>query len=405
MPLPRDEVIFDPGGGDGVDIGQTPGLGEITIPGDFWGPDLGGLPGVDYGGGGGQEADSGGSGSGGAAITPQPPPPPPRPAPPVPQAPRAPAPAPEIPEVVVRAPAAPPKPALPIFVPAPDYGGQPSLGTVVAALPRRAPAPRRRPVPRRTKPAPRRTRPQRPSTPRPAPRFTPSRPLPAPSTIPLGVRILAPLTGAIAAGVAALLYSPALGPDDEYPGNKPMFPFPALPPGEQPRERPQPTPIYQPGIIGEVTIPAPRAPLAPLPSPLGMPDLLPIGAPMVNFPLPIPGARPAPMPGLVPTPRPRPVDVPGLPLAIPEIFPVASPLPRPAPSSPRPTPTPSPNPFPLSPQQPELMPSPQQAGCRCPQQSKPKRKQRKDRAVCRKGTYVETARGLIKQPKEQIKCR
>lgn len=404
MPAPRDEVIFDPGGGDGVDIGQTPGLGEIVIPGDFWGPDLGGLPGLDYGGGGGQEADSGGGAPGGGALQPPAPPPPPT----EPVAPRPPPAAPEIPEVVVAAPKpapTPPKPALPIFVPSPDSSGQQFLGTVVAALPRRAPAPRRRPVPRRTKPAPRRTRPQRPSTPRPAPRFTPAQPLPRPSTVPLGARILAPLSGAIAAGVAALLYSPALGPDDEYPGNRPMFPFPALPPGEQPRERPQPSPIYQPGIIGEVTIPAPRAPLAPLPSPLGMPDLLPVGAPVSYLPFPIPGSRPSPMPGLVPTPRPRPVDVPGLPLAIPEIFPLASPLPAPAPAAPRPAPSPSPFPNPLSPQQPELAPSPQQAGCRCPQQSKPKRKQRKDRAVCRKGTYIETAKGLIKQPKETVKCR
>jgi hypothetical protein len=45
--------------------------------------------------------------------------------------------------------------------------------------------------------------------------------------------------------------------------------------------------------------------------------------------------------------------------------------------------------------------------CQCSGSSKPQRKKRKrkQRDECRRGTYVETARGLIKSPKEKIQCR
>jgi hypothetical protein len=313
-------------------------------------------------------------------------------------------------EVVVGAPRDPPRTE---FIP-PQPSEFSFLGTVVAAVPRRAPPPRRAPV-RRTRPAPR-TRPRRPVPRRlPPVRYTPVSP-PKPSTIPLGARLLGSLGSALTAGVAALLYSAPAGPDDEYPGSTPMFPFPELPQNDQPNRDNERSndlrdvpglPGAAPGSLGTIVIPSGYARpdiSAPLGTPFIFPGIEPLPGPgTFASPATRPRPRPNPTPGVRPQPQPNPGVNPYAP-TIPNPAPFPAPRATPAPASPVPRPGVGPTPT-LNPS-PGPQPTSQAQQCKCSnQKSKQKRKKRKDRTTCYRGTYVETARGLSKSPKEKITCQ
>lgn len=59
---------------------------------------------------------------------------------------------------------------------------------------------------------------------------------------------------------------------------------------------------------------------------------------------------------------------------------------------------------PLTQVQPFAVPSPAAAKCKCPKPKRKPRGPRKRRAVCYKGSYVETATGLRKRKREQVPC-
>lgn len=385
-------------------------------------------PGGETRGGQGHTGGGGGTRGGDSGRSPprSPPPPPPSGAPSLPPPP-SPAPQPSLGEIVVSAPTT----TVPL-------GASLLLGTV-GAVPRPAPAPKRRAPARRTKPNPTRTRPRRPqSPPKPSPRFTP-----APQLAP-GQGLLARLGTALSrfasrlfGPASLLLYSPPAGPDDEYP-----LMVAAIEEREREREARRPAP----GSLGDIVITGRREPtfaplLAPtLAAPLGTfgraprsderpaPVRIPSAVPSPAL-LPLPGIGPnaVPAPGPVATPapggltrvRPFPLQSPG-PVSTPRPQPRQDPRRKPL-ARPLPAPLPAPLPSPLSPLspigspvspiltglQPQAVPSPgaEANPCKCPKQSKPKRKKRQPRTKCFRGTYQELRSGLIKHRKEEIPCQ
>lgn len=110
-------------------------------------------------------------------------------------------------------------------------------------------------------------------------------------------------------------------------------------------------------------------------------------------PLPIPGRFTRPI-GEIPktrvpvAPQPRPT-IPGLPTVRPGLPPLVGVVPDLGPT------------LQLQPQ-PQLRPP---GRCVCPQPTREPARKRKPRVECRRGTYIETASGLIKSPKEVVPCQ
>jgi hypothetical protein len=111
-------------------------------------------------------------------------------------------------------------------------------------------------------------------------------------------------------------------------------------------------------------------------------------------PMPTPGVPPFQLPFPIPTPRPVPL-------------PTLPPLPSPGPLPPLPLPFPPPDLAPidyLSPAFPETDYQPRTDADRYKDDAKKKRKKRKPRTVCYRGTYKETQSGTNKHRLEQIAC-
>lgn len=312
--------------------------------------------------------------------------------------PPSPPPAPDLGEVVVTAPPAP-QPSAP-SVDLAVFGFGPVGLTAANPIPRKAPAPRRAP-PRRTQPKPGRTRPRRPQSPPKPVRYTP-RPTPAAPAL----RRLAGLLGRFASRVlgplSLLLHSDPAGPEDEYPTGPVLFP-PKLEPRDERNRNPDPL-----GLLGEITVRGRRPePYAPPSGETGLrPGYLP--SPLVELgPLPTPSGVVVPRPGAG-SPRPQPRTNPrprGNPNPRIDPAPGLDPSPLTPLSSPRPGAKPrlEPAPFPG----PENSPKTEAGKCNCPQQGKPKQKKKpkKKRTVCYRGTYTELRNGLRKYRKEKIPCR
>lgn len=384
-----------------------PDLGVVFIYGDpgSGGSYFGGSPGYSGGGGGGSYG-GGETGQGSAPAQP---------------------PGPDLGTVVVSAPKPPPPPSAPIPRGVLVSSGASLPFGVGGAAPAPARPPPRRPAPRRTKPKPSRTRPQRPT------RRSPAEPGPKyiPKKVPVLPRVLRTIIkggGRLLGGIALLLHSEPAGPDDEYPGQLPMFP------GFEPDRKPEPPPLVTVEVrarlpdpvsdFGTFYLPVTREP-GRVASPVS-PGIAPVVAPLGDTPAVQPG--PQPTPRRKPTPRPKPQRMPRpaaspsplsdvyfsqpllnptpRPTEAPQFnpFPEAQPIPQPRPR-PQPTPSPKPNPKPLTAVNPFPVSSPQpnQDKCKCPKPKK--RKERKQRSECHKGTYVETATGLIKNPSETISCQ
>lgn len=316
-----------------------------------------------------------------------------------------------------------------------------------AAVPKRRRAPKRRPRRTAPKPEPRRGRPRRgaptrtPTSPDGIPRqLPPSYPrprpgdpaVPRPSPLVRGVVSAARSLGSLAAliltpgptgpsGTGELYrgpYGPFADPEQwtDSDRGRPESPrigtrrSPRSPgaPGrsveDTPRRSPSPSPTPGPSDLpsGLDRIAVPDLGTVPKPGPVAEPGRrgapAPVAAPFdVDFRFTV--GRPAPRPGL------RPLNDP---LELP--WSVAAPLPAP---SPRPSPEPlpiappgaGPVPDPFAPGAPVLTaaPQPNPDRCNCP---KPKpRKPRKPRSECKRGTYKQTARGIIYNPKETVPCQ
>lgn len=199
---------------------------------------------------------------------------------------------------------------------------------------------------------------------------------------------------------------------------------------------PVPGPMF-PGLPGNPPVPAgpapsPRSPTvtprpaSPGPTPSSPSDPPPGGSP--NVPMPVPTPQPAPAPGRsspVPVPRRDPGTAPGT-------SPVGRPGPRPRPSPvPVTPPVPGPSWWPLPFAPPRLnpdklswappgtgltpnnppgvgyaeVPQPQPEPCRETARQRKRKRKRKLRTECYRGTYTETATGLLKRKKEKIPCR
>lgn len=194
--------------------------------------------------------------------------------------------------------------------------------------------------------------------------------------------------------------------DDWYP-----LPSPQRPPAKGPQRRPsvgtppQRAPIRLPrgpfpGPDWSVptdpyprTRPRPETEAPPRPSPSPAPTRIPDPT---RLPVPGPTRAPSPAP---PRTFPR---IPLFPLLLPS-FPTPSPQlrVRPRPGT-EPPPLSDPLPTPLTLIQPQPLPS---RADRCPEPQKRKRKPRKPRAICYRGTYTEKRNGLLKRKRERIPCR
>jgi len=298
----------------------------------------------------------------------------------------------------------PPRPQLPIYTPSIFEVQMFGASRITKPAPRPKPAPK----PRRTAPKPGRTRPTRPrSPPKPPVRYTP-RPIPtAPGPAPgLFGRLLTTLLRTISLPVALLTYSRPAGPDDEYPGDSPMYPGMGPQRGES-DDRPNQTRPNGAGSnvgntgpnegLGTVVIGGsyPRQSAAPgvsLGAALVTPYLDLVSAPVQeNVPFPTvrdldrrgtPGVSPQPSQANRRNPRPAPTS--GLvpdPLGAPRTAPFPQlPLPRPRPS---PTPRPTTPVLPIGPQPlPTPGPDPSKVKCTCrPIDNKPKKKRKKKPAA------------------------
>lgn len=232
-------------------------------------------------------------------------------------------------------------------------------------------------------------------------------------TLARAARAALPLLADVALFAQLLLYSPEVGRGSDLfkPGSgkgpktrgrkrRPRLPEPHAPKPEGPlaapplpRPRPTPPPL-QPVLVHAQRLPDPKTAVQPRksPEPAASPEPRPASSPK-------PTARPssklfrvpdpdwsflldpfrlpdrAPRPGRAPTVR-RPLTRASAPRVLSDPFTLSQPAPSPS--------------------------SPCQCSSSKPQRKKRKRKQRDE---CRRGSYVETARGLIKSPKEKIQCR
>lgn len=182
------------------------------------------------------------------------------------------------------------------------------------------------------------------------------------------------------------------GSNDDRTGDAGSNPLPIGDPALQPlpQRRARPGPSYAP---------APYLPGAPQPYEFG------------DFPIGLPSPEPLARPRVAPRPAPAP-DLSPFPFG--DVEPTTTTVPRTAPR----TPTASPLPFdPTAPFLPDPINNPQLVPqlavplipatpdtCTC---SKPRKKpkKRKPRTECRRGTYVQTARGISYTPKEIVPCR
>lgn len=272
-----------------------------------------------------------------------------------------------------------------------------ALKAIPKKLPRRAP----RRFPRRAPAKPGRTNPAAPPRRGPMRRTRPARQPDQPRVMP-GQPVI-PVPGPMFPG---------------RPGNPPALPNPAQSPARSPTAAPVPAPNPRPG----------RSPGEPPPRETEVSPNAPISPAPVSPTVPRPGSYPRPAPGPTPTPRPGPASRPAAPPA-PAPLPVwrvipwlpLSPGSKPASwpkwrLSPRPSPSPAGQPSPLSPPltgiepggvaSPLTQPVPRSEPCESAQQrQRKKRKRRKRRTVCYRGTYRETATGLMKWKKERVSCR
>jgi len=329
----------------------------------------------------------------------------------------------DLPEIVVTAPREPPPVAPPLTFSDASFP--------FAGAPAPAPGRRRRAPPRRSVPKPaRRTRPVRPS---PKPRI----PIPVP---PLPeVRVTAPRT--LPWALVLTLVDPfirLLGRVDRYgtthaldrmfgpPGGRRSDRIPGDPLGSRSPDKdplgdtaapPAPDNDDLPTVIVTSPRPLPFSPPAPLPGPS-------FGEPGYLYPPSVPNPFRPPSTRLKPEPGPRftvGLDAPQ------QLQPFPQPFATPT-LQPRPRPQPSPSPAPSAPPRgggnvvpivrdpagpgpigridpvPDIGPVPLEEldRCRCPQKSKAKK--RKQRTLCSRGSYVQSATGLKKSPTKYFDC-
>lgn len=352
-------------------------------------------------------------------------------APPAPPAPAAAPPPPPEPEVIVTAPRPRPAPPPPVWTPVEAF-----LPPAPVFLPEPIPVPA-------------------PAPPAPAPSPVPSPKAPAPpASKPVRLRLPLWLIGLVPGYLSLLgkideratlraserlgfpprgggrgIANPELPPDPfQYgrPGPRPISgpPLPDRRTGRDPDTLGNPAPVgdvlpaYDVGGLPEVVVTG-RAPrVFPSPALWFSPDPIP-GMGLDPFPLEDPRGEPAPEPSV--SRRPDPVAQP-IPWETPfdEPLPRAEPAPAPAPRA-RPPVVAPPTVLPIGPYggeplAPALMPSPELATppvfsrppadpCNC-QESKPKKKRKKKpRSVCYRGTYTERATGLQKRRRERVDCK
>lgn len=176
-----------------------------------------------------------------------------------------------------------------------------------------------------------------------------------------------------------------------------------------PRVTPKPLPrIRVPGWIFDPTEIGPEGPtplpLAPRPRTRPRVRPLPLAPPTA-----VPGPVGDPLPSVVVDPifQPVPTTSPSNPVRVPIGDAVSAPFPLPL-SGFLPTPSLRPGRKPKPGPRPDTAPAPPPIGadpCNCAAQKKKKPKERKNRDVCYRGTYVEKSRGLIKHRKEEVPCR
>jgi hypothetical protein len=228
-------------------------------------------------------------------------------------------------------------------------------------------------------------------------------------------RAALPFLGDVLLFAQLLLYSPDAGRGSDL--FKPGSGKGPKTRGRKPRPRVPVRPVPKP----EVVLEAPR-PLRPRPTPPPLQPIL-VHAPRLPDPkteatprrLPEPVASPAPRPASTPKPAARPSSKPfPVPDFLPEWSFFADPYRLPD-RAPRPGRTPTvrrpltrasaprvlSDPFTLA----QPQPQPGSQSCQCTAKREKQKRKRKQRDECRRGTYVETARGLIKSPKEKITCR
>ena len=209
------------------------------------------------------------------------------------------------------------------------------------------------------------------------------------------------------AGRGSDLFKPGSGKGPKRRGRKP------------PRRLPVPSPVLDPRTPAVLRPPPPR-PATPPP-----PPLRPILVHAQPLPVPRTVAQPSSTPAPAPSPAPQPKTRPktsARPLSLPRLgtlsvpewsffadpfrFPDRAPRPTSAPTVRRPltrasAPRVLSDPFTLA----QPMGSPSSSNCNCNAKREKQKRKRKQRDECRRGTYVETRKGLIKSPKEKISCR
>jgi len=301
----------------------------------------------------------------------------------------------------------PPRPQLPIYTPSVFDVAMFGASRITKPAPRPKPAPK----PRRTAPKPGRTRPTRPrSPPKPPVRYTPrpipTAPVPAPG---LFGRLLTTLLRTLSLPVALLTYSRPAGPDDEYPGDSPMFPGMSPQRGENDDlRRTQSAPSSRPGgtgneglipglgtiVIGSTGRAHSQTPGVSIGAGFVSPYLDLVSAPVIeNVPIPRGNVGPRDVPSSVGrSPRidqgtrlqRQPVPPTGL---VPELLGAPRMAPFPQLPLPRPRPSPTPRPttpvLPIGPQPlPTPGPDPSKVKCTCrPIDNKPKKKRKKKPAA------------------------
>lgn len=230
-------------------------------------------------------------------------------------------------------------------------------------------------------------------------------PLPTPVIVPALGRVLSRLVPWVN------IFWPSETSEEDVVSDPDPLPLPRGP-GRRPRIDPR-TPAgygeppmggYRPFFPDPMAEPQPGDRTRPRPRPRPRPESLPERQPEA-FPAPNPTQLPMPR---LPTPHRLPLPRIGLPALLPflPLLPGLSPRPRvdfrpgtdPAPLTPG---QPGIGPLPLS------MPQPQPtANDRCVDtDTKPKRKKRKARDECYRGTYIERRNGLIKHRREKIRCQ
>lgn len=309
-----------------------------------------------------------------------------------------------LPEVIVTGSNPPPAPEAPevVFVNGAGPTSPVWLGPVFDAVPR--PQPRRRPLPRRTKPIKpkpgrRRTAPK----PGPAPRIKP------PSMPEIVIRAAPKVLGRVLGPLVGLFWPSPIGGGDrtDIPWQVPVLP----PQGDDDDEDARKSSPTDPSGLPEYDFGFnPQADVRIRTDPYRQPDPTPIG--LFNSPAPfgIPYGLPAnvPTPGVRTAPAPRYKTAPN-PFLAPEPVNEPLPKPKPAPKTPRiPRPKATPietllGPRPITLPQPQPVPKEALDKCKCPPEKK--KRQKKKREVCYRGTYTELSNGLIKNRKEKVECR